>query len=250
MSVPNTVKILTYESWLTRAAWFRYATNHPDLVPCALVDRSACQEPFLDVLEPEIGKRRPLISGICRGFQPSLGQRILYLTRLCPEAKHLYAPGADWPVYMASALLEVSRVYENHDAAAITFDPGHYISMEKKTPFPPNIIPYSIPPSPMPQESCVVYVGDRAYLGVDVSISDYSGSVEHYHKRAQGFGGFKRKREQLRVAETIALAAWTSPEEAPIISKVLWNPKQMNCMGLWVPAKKVTEALKAWISTL
>jgi hypothetical protein len=61
-------KLLTCRTWVLRAGWYEYALANPDLVPFPLTDRSPCQDPFFDPFaEPE--KRRPVISGLCRGIK-------------------------------------------------------------------------------------------------------------------------------------------------------------------------------------
>jgi hypothetical protein len=38
------IKLLTYQTWLTRWDWFDYAQKHSEQVPFRLVDRSPCME--------------------------------------------------------------------------------------------------------------------------------------------------------------------------------------------------------------
>jgi hypothetical protein len=80
-------KVLTFESWVTENEWFRYAKSHPIEIPYLLTDRSQCQDPFFDLFAPSARDRRPMITGLCRCFKNfTVGDRYVYVTRLCPEA--------------------------------------------------------------------------------------------------------------------------------------------------------------------
>jgi hypothetical protein len=64
--VARRTKLLTFESWVTRATWYDYALAYPEMIPFPLIDRSPCQDPFFDPFAaPQ--DRRPVISGLCRG---------------------------------------------------------------------------------------------------------------------------------------------------------------------------------------
>src|SRR4051794_24561694 len=82
-AVGNSAKLMTFESWVTREAWYRYARSAPQDVPHLLVDRSPCCDPFFDPFAGKASERVPTISGLCRcwkGFQ--VGLRVVYVTRL------------------------------------------------------------------------------------------------------------------------------------------------------------------------
>src|SRR5689334_3199776 len=108
-------KLLTFESWVTRAEWYAYARANPERVPYLLVDRSPCHDPFFDHYAPSPQDRRPLISGLCRclkNFQP--GDRFLYVTKIDPKLGREFGIriGSGRPHYFGVAALVVRRVWK------------------------------------------------------------------------------------------------------------------------------------------
>jgi hypothetical protein len=108
-------KVSTFESWVTKADWFSYATSNPDKVPYMLSDRSPCQDPFFDLFADSTLKRRPMITGLCRGLKNfEVGERYIYVTKLCREA----APSLDFSLYswyLGVASMVVVKVSPSHE---------------------------------------------------------------------------------------------------------------------------------------
>jgi len=122
--VARRTKLLTFESWVTRATWYDCALAHPEVIPFPLIDRSPCQDPFFDPFAaPE--DRRPVISGLCRGRAMrnfGVGDCFIYITRIDPRIVQRFASGTvAGPHYFAVAALRVVRVWPSHQIAATDF---------------------------------------------------------------------------------------------------------------------------------
>jgi len=232
------VKLITFESWVSRWEWYQYARSYPARVPYLLVDRSPCQDPFLDPYAPVAGERRPLISGLCRlrrNFR--LGERFLYITRIDAEVRQQLgiAARSARSHYFGVAALTVVKVWDSHGAAAMSFQPRRYVVSPYPTPYPPNLAHDRNPVAAAAAESVIVYDGDRmAHTPADCPPALYRGQYLAYH--------FRQRDHALRAAECrVDLvdgleALQLSPNRAPVFVPEDWGGEQINQSGNWIPA--------------
>ena len=77
-------RIITCETWVSRRDYYLYAMNNTSYVPHLLVDRSMCQDPYLDQFQSHTANASPLISGLCRGLSGFVSKNdvVIYITRV------------------------------------------------------------------------------------------------------------------------------------------------------------------------
>jgi hypothetical protein len=247
-------KLLTCETWVTRKQWYEYAKAHPRCVPPEhlLVDRSPCQEPFLDPFAACPEERSPIISGLCRGLKRfQKGKRYLYVTRIDRRLyKELGIDASDnLPRYFGVAL-RVVKVFPSHEAAAGAFSPRRYVVAPRATPHPPNLVPTPRPDAATARASCIVFTpSEKMAAWDDAEVVEFGGfdrpvtpadstarlwrrHYEAYHQRMKD----KRLRaafcqiERTDSGEALEL----SPGVAPILTQDDWGGRQMERMGLFI----------------
>jgi hypothetical protein len=150
-------KLLTFQTWVFRLGWYKYALAHPDLIPFPLTDRSPCQDPFFDPFEaPE--RRRPLISGLCRVLKNfEVGDRFIYIARVDPGVASRLELDAAANNYFAVAALRVTRVWESHREAATAFASRQYVALPTPTPYPPNLAFTREPEAAAARVCCITF---------------------------------------------------------------------------------------------
>jgi hypothetical protein len=150
-------KLLTFQTWVFRLGWYKYALAHPDLIPFPLTDRSPCQDPFFDPFEaPE--RRRPLISGLCRVLKNfEVGDRFIYIARVDPGVASRLELDAAANNYFAVAALRVARVWESHREAATAFASRQYVALPTPTPYPPNLAFTREPEAAAARVCCITF---------------------------------------------------------------------------------------------
>ena len=150
-------KLLTFQTWVFRVGWYRYALDHPDLVPFLLTDRSPCQDPFFDPFEaPE--RRRPLISGLCRVLKNfEVGDRFIYVAHVEPGVARRLELDTEASNYFAVAALRVKRVWESHREAAAAFMSRRYVPSPAPTPHPPNLAFARQPEAAAARGCCITF---------------------------------------------------------------------------------------------
>jgi hypothetical protein len=248
----NTMPIvLTFESWLRRWEWYEYAIRHPADVPCVLVDRSQCVDPFFD--HHARGRPpRPLISGLCRPrARYAEGQIYVYVARVdlrVLEALGRSRQSARGPVYLGVAALRVHTVHSSHRAAASTFCAGQYASPAATSAYPPNLAYEAYPGQALRRECCITH-DVRARRP---SPHTPSTSTPTMHRRHYTF--YRARQSDQPVAECRFMgtdarpALVLDPYTAPIFSTDDWGGAQMNQRGIRV-SLEIAEALSKSISS-
>jgi hypothetical protein len=234
-------KLLTFESWVTRATWYDYALAHPEVIPFLLIDRSPCQDPFFDPFAAP-ADRRPMISGLCRGRAMRnfrVGDCFIYITRVDPRIVRRFASDAvTGPRYFAVAVLRVVHVWPSHEVAAANFAPRRYVSVPERTPYPPNLAFAHHPEAAAASACSIVHDVDnrnRAHVPDDATDRMWRRQYSAYRTR--------QIRSQLPAAEcrieTVhgRPSLQLRPARAPIVTPAWWGGAQMNVMGQWVPEK-------------
>jgi hypothetical protein len=237
------VKLITFKSWVSRWEWYEYARSHPDLLPHLLIDRSPCQDPFLDPYAPSGAARRPLISGLCRlrrNFR--LGERLVYSTKIHPQVRQsLGIPAhSTRSHYFGAVALTVVNVWDSHGAAANSFVPRRYVVSPNPTPYPPNLAHAREPISATARESCINY-DDPLQPRIPTEATDnvWHGQYLAYHVR--------QREHALRVAECRIYvvdgleALQLSPDRAPVFVPEDWGGQQIGQNGNWIPATVADE---------
>jgi hypothetical protein len=240
-------KLLTFESWLTKAEWYDYALDHPDLVPFPLTDRSPCQDPFFDPFA-DPAHRRPVISGLCRGRAMknfSIGDRFIYITRIAPQLTDRYAHVRSvGPHYFAVAALRVVRVWQSHSAAAADFAPRRYVPVPEKTSYPPNLAFADGPSAAAARECAIVHDKRNAYIPDEATDRMWREQYLAYR--------FRQVKNQLRAAECQIEAVGgleclqLAPDKAPVLTPQRWGGLQMNVTGRWISeqsAQRIRDAI-------
>jgi hypothetical protein len=253
------IKLLTCETWVTRASWHDYAIANPSLVPHLLVDRSICQEPFLDQFAPPGETPRPLISGLCRKLKNfSLGDIFIYITRVDPALfSTLGIPAGSGPsCYFPVAALQVKHVHSSHLKAARTFTPRRYVSAPLITPYPPNLAHNPTPRAAADAGASAVFrtsssravrlggkCGQRVLsiqsqlIWTKNSNAAYLANYRHYHAR--------QKTSTLRAAECCLLApAPLNPPTASIFPTQIAGWRPLNIHGRILSAGEAKTILK------
>lgn len=252
-------KLLTCETWVTRASWYAYAKANPSLVPHLLVDRSICQEPFLDQFAPPGETPRPLISGLCRKLKNfSIGDIFIYITRVDPSLfATLGIPAGSGPsCYFPVAALQVKHVHSSHLKAARTFSPRRYVSAPLITPYPPNLAHEPTPIAAADAGASAVFrtsscrvvrlggkCGQRVWStqlppnGAKNSNAGYRANYQHYH--------FRQKTSTLRAAECLLLApAPLNPPTFSIFPAQIAGWRPLNIHGRILCAREANTFLK------
>jgi hypothetical protein len=233
-------KVLTFESWATESKWFQYAKSHLTSIPYLLSDRSQCQDPFFDVFAPSVRDRRPMITGLCRGFKTfNKGDRYVYVTRLCPEAaleRELNPKFGPW--YLGVASMIVVEVESSHERAAGHFSPRRYVSVPTETPYPPGLAHNGEPVAAVSRDSCIVHaeVGTYGSASKEVSLTPSESTPDQWLKQ---YSDYRQRQadKKLRAAfckfELIDRheALVTSFEDAPVMSRADWEDKLQNVTG-------------------
>jgi hypothetical protein len=245
------MKLLTFESWVTRATWYNYALAHPEVVPFPLIDRSPCQDPFFDPFATS-ADRRPMISGLCRGRAMRnfrVGDCFIYITRIDPRIVPYFATrNVTGPCYFAVAALRVVRVWPTHEVAAANFAPRRYVSVPEHTPYPPNLAFADHPEAAAASVCSIVHDVDnrnRAHMPDDATDRMWQRQYLAYRTR--------QIRSQLRAAEcrieTVhgRQCLQLRPARAPIVTPAWWGGAQMNVMGQRIP-EETAQRIRAAIA--
>jgi len=241
------IKVITFESWATTERGFEYACRNPQHVPSLLVDRSPCSDPFFDPYAPD-DSRRAVVSGLCRGFVPHEGDEILYITRLSKEA----SAKRNNARYLAVAHLLAEGRIKNHETALASFEPQHYVSREKLTSRPPNVIGPNHKDVAMPSRSCIIRPDAKTAILPDDPRAphEYEPHITSYEERSKGtgfklIGRSKRPRKPLAVAICrvlhLALDWKTAP---PFDPNTL--PHRINLNGIWAETDVVLRSI-GWL---
>jgi hypothetical protein len=229
-------KLLTFQSWVTRAEWYDYARKNPLHVPYMLTDRSPCQDPFFDHYAPSRQDRRPLISGLCRclkNFQP--GDRFLYVTKIDPAVGSVFGirPGTGRPYYFGVAALVVQRVWESHATAARSFTSRRFVVAPTPTPYPPNLAHERHPAAAVARESCIVHdVNKKAHTPLHSDDTNWRTAYLAYHLRQRGHALRTAECKVELVGELEALQL--SPDSAPVFTPADWGDLTMTIGGRWI----------------
>jgi hypothetical protein len=233
-------KVLTFESWVTESEWFRYAKAHPTEIPKMLSDRSQCQDPFFDLFAPSARDRQPMITGLCRCFRNfNLGDRYVYVTRLCGEAaleRGLGPQGGPW--YLGVASMIVMKVDSSHERAASHFSTRRYVAVPSETPYPPGLAHNAEPVAAASRDSCIVHTEFEVCGSApkELALTPSQSTPDQWRKQ---YSDYHRRQvdKKLRAAfckfEVIdgreALA--TRFENAPVMSRADWEDKTQNVTG-------------------
>lgn len=237
----KTSRVLSFESWVTEAAWLAYARSHPVEVPHLLSDRSPCQDPFFDLFAPSVSARRPMITGLCRCLKNfKIGNRYIYVTRLCVEAvRYWQLDRSVSPRYFGVASIVIANIEPSHQTAAREFLPRRYVVAPSQTCYPPGLAHDVQPIAAVARESCIVhqsndedpilYGGRRAMTPDESTADQWRKAYVAYHQRQLS--------RQLRVAfcrfevsegrEALA----TGVDRAPVFTPCDWNNFQLNVNG-------------------
>lgn len=240
--VARRTKLLTFESWITRATWHDYALAHPEVIPFPLIDRSPCQDRFFDPFAAP-RDRRPVISGLCRGHAMRnfrIGDCFIYITRIDPRIVQRFASGTvAGPQYFAVAALRVVHVWPSHQIAATDFTTRRYVSLPERTPHPPNLAFADHPEAPAARACSIVHdVDDRDRAHVLDDASDRMWRRQYLAYRT------RQIQSQLRAAEcqieTVRgrQCLQFRPADAPIVTPAWWGGAQMNVMGQRIPEER------------
>jgi hypothetical protein len=234
-------KLLTFESWVSHSDWYGYARSFPQFVPLLLVDRSPCQDPYLDALTVRPADRRIVISGLCRtmkSFKP--GDDFIYVTRIDRRLyQQLNLPHVAQTSYFGVASLQVQLVWDSHTQAAAHFSSRRYVADPNDTPYPPNLAHDHRPIACSSREACIVYEGRRAHTPRTSTRSMWLGQYREYYAR--------NRKHSLRVALCGAArvdgreALKLTPETAPILTSRDWGGRAPNINGLWVDDDKAAQ---------
>ena len=233
MQLPT--KLLTFESWVTQMDWYNYARAYPKFVPALLVDRSPCQDPFLDALAGSKAQPEILISGLCRAMKSfQVGDEFIYVTRIDRRlGKQLGLPEVAETSYFGVASLQVERVWASHEEAATHFISRQYVADPKPTPYPPNLAQDYQPTACASREACIVYDDDKRAHTPHTSTRDMW--LRHYREYY-----LRNRKRSLRVAlckphrVNGRTALKLSPETAPVLTRRDWGGRSPNSMGLWI----------------
>jgi hypothetical protein len=238
-------KLLTFESWVTRLAWYDYALAHPELIRFLLTDRSPCQDPFFDPFA-DPANRRPLISGLCRAlknFRP--GDRLIYITRIDPRLAGRYGrTPAEGPSYFAVAALDVVNVWQSHRLAAADFSPRQYVTMPAPAPYPPNLAFAGEPLAAAARNCAVVYdERGRAHLPGDTTDAMWRWQYQAYRarQRRRHLQAAECQIEQIDGRECLQL----NPCAAPVVTPEWWGGERMNVMGRRISAESANRIRSA-----
>lgn len=246
---------MTFESWVTRNAWYRYARSVPHEVPYLLVDRSPCCDPFFDPFADSATERAPTISGLCRRwkrFQPGL--RVVYITRLNRRvAEAMNRPIATTgAVYLMVAALEIVDIIESHAIAARAFKNRRFVARPSVTPYPPNLAHSKATRAAVARNACIVHDDKkRAHTPLTSTNVMWKNAYARYEERQRKYG--------LRVALCKIIksdgrdALCLDAAKAPILRQSDWEnagiTSNMNVNGLHIPygyaaklAKQIAES--------
>lgn len=240
--------VTTFESWMRHWDWYEYAINNPQRVPCLVVDRSQCTDPFFD-LYPGVDTPRPLISGLCRPRQRyPLGEIYVYLTRVDPRVLvtlNRTASVVRAPAYLGICAIRVHQVHSSHEAASRSFHPKCYTSSKAPSRYPPNLAHQPYPGQALPRECCIVHdVQSEPPAPHTPTTSTLTMHRNHY------MAYHKRQRDQpvaecrfLNIAGRRALAV--DPATAPVFASCDWGGVQMNQRGVRVADEIAMRLAKA-----
>ena len=188
-SEPRT-KILSFETWVSKLTWWKYAQRNPQFVPFPLSDRSPCQEPFFDpYAAPE--QRTVVISGLCRLRKHfRIGERFLYVTRIDPKVARLLnlQEPPEKSLYFGVAALRVVDTARSHQEAAHRFFQRQYVPVPALTPYPPNLAHAPTPVATAARECSIVSLecGDCSEVQRtpdDATDDEYQRHYRDYHVR-------------------------------------------------------------------
>jgi hypothetical protein len=123
-----------------------------------LVDRSPCSEPFFD---PFSEVKRPLISGLCRGFKNfDVGSLFIYVTKVDPKVLEKIKLNYDVKrtQYFGVAALRIKKIHSNHEEASKAYSPSRYVAEPLITQYQPNLAYSREPISAATINSCITGV--------------------------------------------------------------------------------------------
>jgi hypothetical protein len=238
----QTSRVLTFESWVTEAPWFKYATSHPDKVAHLLSDRSPCQDPFFDLFSPSRNERLPMITGLCRCIKNfKEGDRYIYVTKLSqPAMRSRDLDPSSGPRYFGVASMIVAQVYPSHDRASLEFHPRRYVIAPVQTPYPPGLAHNPQPVAAVSSESCIVHAqvsSSKSSSPRQVALTpdqatpgDYRSEYEAYHERqtTKHLRAARCSIESVEGREALAV----NLDTAPVLSSADWEGHQQNVMGI------------------
>jgi len=246
--MPN-IKLLTFESWVTRQYFYDYAVGHREHVPLLLVDRSPCQDPFFDPYASSSEERRPLISGLCRGIKwYQEGDQFIYISRIDYKVSqelgiHINLPG---PYYFGVVMLTVKKVWDSHAKAAKDFEPRRYVVAPLETSYPPNLAHAPETVAAVARESSISYDTQRMpHTPPDATDQLWQEQYSGYHHRMTT--------KMLRVAECQVVringaeAFQLDPGRAPVFTPADWGGRSMNVMGLKIE-EQIADRLRSRIA--
>lgn len=216
-------KLVTYESWIYNERWWKYQQLRQDLIPYAFIDRSPCQDPYLDHFRPA-EEATPLVSGLCRTWKNfHEGMTLIYLS--LAGKRVLQAMGNDTSKrYFAVAALRVKKVWDSHEEYASSCPERSYVSEPSPTPFPPNLAVEPSMPNAKAQEGCILHdANDRAVIGNEVGEQMYRANLKEYFVR--------NRKKNLNVAECEFIQTPSGryarnllPEDAKVLEPADWAP--------------------------
>lgn len=244
------IKLLTCETWVSRNDFYAYTTANASKFPNLLIDRSMCQDPFLDQYQP-VNKAKAIISGLCRGLSNKLSKNdtIKYVTKV-PNLvlKKIYggqqkvlqqvSTRNDW--YFGVAILRVDDIVDSHLLASNKYTtPRQFVHNPSVTPYPPNLAHNPTPVAAADISESVSYVGSCRYIGSNSTCIDYNHNYHFYHRRQSCMykGG-------LKVAECVFVQRNAfggtnpsnprplNPANAPLLNSSDWGNTKMNIQGI------------------
>jgi hypothetical protein len=225
--------IITFESWVTKLTWYRYAVNHRSDIPYLLIDRSPCTEPFFDHYTPP-AVARPLISGLCRPRKNyQAGGRFIYLTRIDRDVLSRLgrkAPIARGAVYLGVASLLVQRMHDSHADAAATFQPAQYASIPPLSAYPPNLAHASYPGAAVDRMGCITHYDDVAHTPDSSTPAMHRLQYMEYHRRQRGLPVAECRFENRDGIPALVL----NPHVAVGLSQRDWGDRKLNQRGIHV----------------
>jgi len=182
-----TVRLVTFQTWVYRHDWWQYQQANPHLIPVPLIDRSPCQDPFLDHLETA-EDARPTISGLCRTWNRfETGDIFIYLARANNRVLRELGFGVAKSLrYFAVAALGVTKVHLSHRDFATTCERRPYMTAPCPTDTPPNIVTSPAMADAVAKNASVLFQDGAPLLGVnDVLGVVYRFNLRQYHRRWQ-----------------------------------------------------------------
>lgn len=231
-------KLLTFESWVTRQEWYRYAKLFSERVPFLLVDRSPCTDPYFDPFA-NTNDRRPVISGLCRARRNfNIGDIYIYVTRIDRRIfSNLSLESSDSaPKYYGVAALKIKKVYNSHDEASRSFSSRQYVANPKITPYPPNLAFKSCGSKTMPEaatekDCCIIFDNNRrARIPGESSIDEWKSHYNEYYLRQRNRSLRAAECEVLKVNDREALKL--EIHKAPLLTADNWGGVQLNVQGV------------------